>query len=122
MEASDVCDSSEIVTDPALQPQPMQWCPDPSECDVLSSQQCTDLSNNPLRACLNDPTRSCHLVALPAGQTLAPSADEIRRLQNWFVLGDPMPLPYKDHLDNRLGLPELRMIQAWIADLEVCPL
>jgi hypothetical protein len=63
--------------------------------------------------------RSAHWVAL-AGQCPAPSRAELRRLEDWFVLGQPMPptgVP-------ALGRSDLELLQSWIAQgalTEQCP-
>lgn len=61
------------------------------------------------------PTTSVHrMLPLRNHQSLRPSDDELARLREWFVLGDPMPLdPTNQGL--RVGLSGLRGVSAFIA-------
>lgn len=67
-----------------------------------------------------DPHVTAH-PALPLGkrQTVAPSPEELERLREWFVRGDPMPLDPKG-LGLSIGLDGLRAVSAFIADGAAC--
>lgn len=67
-----------------------------------------------------DPHVSSH-PALPLGkrQTVAPSAEELTRLREWFVRGDPMPLDPRG-VGLNVGLDGLRAVSAFIADGADC--
>jgi hypothetical protein len=67
-----------------------------------------------------DPKVSAH-PALPLGkrQTVAPSAEELERLREWFVRGDPMPLDPRG-LGLNVGLDGLRAVSAFIASGADC--
>jgi hypothetical protein len=54
--------------------------------------------------------RSTHWAPLSGGACPEPSADERARLQDWFVLGDPMPPPGHSALHRE----DLEAIQQWI--------
>lgn len=61
------------------------------------------------------PCATQYQVALPKGQCLPPSHAESARLHDWFVTGQPMPLPRTESGHPHLEQSDLRTIQRWIA-------
>jgi hypothetical protein len=95
------------------------WCVLPSDCSADPATCAARI------ACVVDSGGTCYRAALPPGSSIAPSADELRRLRNWFAAGQPMPLPFEAdggiHAVH-LGKVELRMIQSWIVNSKACTL
>jgi hypothetical protein len=60
-----------------------------------------------------DTCQSAHPdVPFGPGTCIAPSADELERLREWFVRGEPMPIPRP--VVRRVGLQQLRAISSFI--------
>lgn len=70
----------------------------------------TDNFSAPAGPCVSD-----YQVALPKGRCLPPSGTENTRLREWFVTGQPMPLPRTANAHPHLEQADLRAIQTWIA-------
>jgi hypothetical protein len=57
-----------------------------------------------------DPCESSHpMLPLGRGECVAPSDEELVRLREWFVRGEPMPLV------GSIGLTSLRKVSRFIA-------
>ena len=56
---------------------------------------------------------------LGGGDCIRTSTEELRRLRNWFVIGDPMPR--REPGQDGLQMQQLRDIQRFIADGAHCP-
>jgi hypothetical protein len=63
-----------------------------------------------------DPAVSAH-AALPLaeGELITPSSDELERLREWFVRGEPMPRPRSDGRPLSVHLQGLRAVSRFIA-------
>jgi hypothetical protein len=110
------CSKTELSATDCQGGKDNRWCVAQSSCTAGPELCAAEI------ACLVDPEGSCYRAALPGG-SIAPSADELRRLRNWFGAGDPMPLPYEDDAGLHavpLGKAELRMVQSWIANAKAC--
>jgi hypothetical protein len=69
-----------------------------------------------------DPSESAHaLLPLPEGELITPSVDELERLREWFVRGDPMPRPRADARPSSIHLQGLRAVARFIASGADCP-
>jgi hypothetical protein len=63
-----------------------------------------------------DTCRTEHLAPLPNDACLPPTPEESRRLREWFVRGEPMPL----NEAAEINVQHLRDIQRWIAAGAIC--
>lgn len=68
-----------------------------------------------------DPCSSAHpVLPLPRGECVAPPEDELTRLREWFVRGEPMPRANSQGARGNVGLQGLRALSAFIASGANC--
>ncbi|MES1188215.1 MAG: hypothetical protein ABUL60_30640, partial [Myxococcales bacterium] len=60
-------------------------------------------------------------LPLPEGELVTPSSEELERLREWFVRGDPMPRPRGDGRALSVHLQGLRAVARFIAAGARCP-
>jgi hypothetical protein len=73
-------------------------------------EACSPTATSPYCAEAAEPCQSSHpTLPLPEGECVAPPAEELARLREWFVRGEPMPLV------GSIGLTSLRQVSRFIA-------
>ena len=84
--------------------------------NLANYEPCAASDSAPSCADSADPRKSAHaLLPLAKGERLTPPAEELDRLQEWFVKGAPMPLPRADEQPLSVHLQGLRAISRFIA-------
>jgi len=85
-------------------------------------EPCPSGSQSPICAVAADPAETAHpLLPLAEGERITPSAEELERLREWFVRGDPMPRPRADGRALSIHLQGLRAVSRFIALGADCP-
>lgn len=84
-------------------------------------EPCPSGASSPSCAMAADPGESVHaLLPLPAGESITPPVEELERLREWFVRGDPMPRPRADGRPLSVHLQGLRAVSRFIASGADC--
>ena len=84
-------------------------------------EPCPASASSPICATAADPGESVHaLLPLPKGELITPPVDELERLHEWFVRGDPMPRPRADARPLSIHLQGLRAVSRFIASGANC--
>jgi len=85
-------------------------------------EPCPPASAQSVCAQEGDPAVSTHpALPLPEGELVTPSSEELERLREWFVRGEPMPRPRGDGRPLSVHLQGLRAVSRFIAAGARCP-
>jgi hypothetical protein len=89
--------------------------------NLRNFEPCPAVGGPSICAMAADPAESTHaLLPLAEGELITPSIDELERLREWFVLGDPMPRPRADARPLSVHLQGLRAVSRFIASGADC--
>jgi hypothetical protein len=84
-------------------------------------EPCPSGASSPRCAMAADPGESVHaLLPLREGESITPPVEELERLREWFVRGDPMPRPRPDGRPLSIYLQGLRAVSRFIASGADC--